>query len=334
MISQNSFIQLFPCCKIVKGNQKDAIYDLQREEYHLIPHSLTKVLDDAKNLSWGQLVSKYKSNLNILNEYLDFLIRKELIIIDENISGVMDIDKGFISSATISNAILDFDRNTDYNIQLVISELDELRCENIEIRFYDEISVQSLLNILSLFENTGIRDIEVLIPYQDILDIDFILKLHLDFPRLRKVTIHKSPKQIESVNIHDEICIIYSSEEITNEDCCGVINHWYMLPKTELYLESQQFNTCLNRKVGIDRFGNIKNCPSASHSYGTVGKIKICDVVCRAEFQRYWKIKKDDIKGCKDCELRHMCQDCRIFIEDLSDIYSKPQKCKYNPIKS
>lgn len=177
MISQNSFIQLFPCCKIVKGNQKDAIYDLQREEYHLIPHSLTKVLDDAKNLSWGQLVSKYKSNLNILNEYLDFLIRKELIIIDENISGVMDIDKGFISSATISNAILDFDRNTDYNIQLVISELDELRCENIEIRFYDEISVQSLLNILSLFENTGIRDIEVLIPYQDILDIDFILTI-------------------------------------------------------------------------------------------------------------------------------------------------------------
>ena len=334
MIAQNNFIQLFPCCKIVNGDQKDAIYDLQREKYHLIPHSLTRVLDDAKNLTWGQIVSKYSYNLDILHEYLDFLIRNELVIIDENLSGIMDIDEGFTSSSTISNAILDFDKNTNYNIQLVLRELEELRCENIEIRFYDEISIQNLLNILYLFENTSIRDLEVLIPYTDILEIDFILKLHLDFPRLRKITIHKSPTQIESINIHDEICIIYSSEEITNEECCGVINYWYMLPKTELYLESQQFNTCLNRKIGIDRLGNIKNCPSASHSYGIVGKEKICDIVRSDAFQRYWKIKKDDIKGCKDCELRHMCQDCRVFIEDLSDIYSKPQKCKYNPFKS
>ncbi len=216
---------------------------------------------------------------------------------------------------------------------MVIDELDQLRCENIEIRFFDEISVQRLLEILSLFETTGIRDIEVLIPYMEILNLDFISKLHMNFPRLRKITLHKSPKQIESVNIHDEVCIIYSSEEITSEQCCGVINYWYLLPKTELYLESQQFNTCLNRKVGIDRLGNIKNCPSASHSYGIVGEIKIIDVVSNPAFQLYWKIKKDDIKICRDCELRHMCQDCRIFIEDSSDIYSKPKKCKYNPNK-
>ncbi len=333
MISPKSFIQLFPCCKIVNGHKKDAIYDLQREEYHLIPHSLTKVLEDGKTLTWGQIVSKYKDDLNILNEYLDFLIRNELVIIDENISGISNIDDEFISSSIISNAILDFDKTTKYNVQMVIDELDQLRCENIELRFFDEISVQRLLEILSLFETTGIRDIEVLIPYMEILNLDFISKLHMNFPRLRKITLHKSPKQIESVNIHDEVCIIYSSEEITGEQCCGVINYWYMLPKTELYLESQQFNTCLNRKVGIDRLGNIKNCPSATHSYGIVGEIKIIDVVSNPAFQLYWKIKKDDIKICRDCELRHMCQDCRIFIEDSSDIYSKPQKCKYNPNK-
>lgn len=334
MISQNSFIKLFPCCKIVKGNQKDAIYDLQREKYHLIPHSLTTVLDDAKNLSWGQIVSKYKSNLNILNEYLDFLIRNELVIIDEKLSGVKEIDKEFNSASTISNAILDFDNNTKFNIQNVINELDELRCENIELRFYEVIPIQRLLKILSYFENTGIRDLEILIPYNEILDIDFILKLHLDYPRLRKLTIHECPKQLESINIHDEICIIYTSEKISSEQCCGVINHWYMLPKTELYFESLQYNTCLNRKVGVDRFGNIKNCPSARQSYGVVGKKKISEVVNCTSFQRFWKIKKDDIKSCKECELRHMCQDCRIFIEDVQDIYSKPQKCKYNPFKS
>lgn len=333
MNMSDKYIQLFPCCKIVRGKQKDAIYDLQREEYYLVPHSLTNVLEEAKSLSWEQLLIKYRTEREILNEYLDFLNKNELIFFDKKICGITEIDPNFYSSALITNAILDFDQTTSYDIKSVVEELDVLRCENVEIRFYSETSFLRLKSILDVFNNTGIRDVELLLPYNEIFNIDVITKLYLDNPRLRKITLHNAPQQVESVYIHDEICIIYTSEVITDESCCGVINQWYMLPKTELFFESLHFNTCLNRKVGIDRYGKIKNCPSFCHSYGIVGEVKIVDVVSNNDFQRYWKIRKDDIKICKDCELRHMCQDCRAFIENPNDIYSKPKKCFYNPFK-
>lgn len=333
MNTNNKYIQLFPCCKIVQGKLKDAIYDLQREEYYLIPHSLTKILEESQYLSLKELQFKYKSNIKIFNEYLDFLNKNELIFIDNKLDGINELNTSFSSSSIITNAILDFDRNTSYNIKSVIDELDVLRCENVELRFYNETTIQRIKEILNEFENTGIRDLELLLPHIELLNNEVITKLHLDFPRLRKITLHSAPRQIESVNIHDELCIIYTSEVITDESCCGVVNQWYMLPKTELFIESQHFNTCLNRKIGIDKIGNIKNCPSFYHSYGIVGEVKIADVVSRSDFQYYWKIRKEDISVCKDCELRHMCQDCRVYIENPKDIYSKPKKCLYNPYK-
>lgn len=40
--------------------------------------------------------------------------------------------------------------------------------------------------------------------------------------------------------------------------------------------------------------------------------------------------EKDDIHICKMCEFRYMCFDCRVYITDINDIYSKPLKCKYD----
>ena len=334
MIPSDSYLQLFPCCKIVNGSQKDAIYDLQREEYQLIPHALTSILEDAKTMTYGEIKAKYDKFSHILKEYIDFLIRKEYVAIDKHRLDMMDIEPDYHTFSIISNAILDFDINSKYDVKSVIEELEELRCENVELRFYDEITTKKLLEILSLFDGTSIRDVEVLLPYKNIFDLQNIEKIHLDFPRLRKLTLHKSPKKLESVNLHEEICIIYTSETITDETCCGIVNEWYMLPKTDLYLESKQYNTCLNRKIGIDRKGNIKNCPSSSLIYGKVGDTKLADIVELPQFRLYWNIKKDDIMVCKDCELRHMCQDCRIFIEDPDNIYSKPKKCSYNPYVS
>lgn len=48
-------------------------------------------------------------------------------------------------------------------------------------------------------------------------------------------------------------------------------------------------------------------------------------------FTELWHITKDRIEVCKDCEFRYICTDCRCFIIDESNIYSKPKNCKYNP---
>jgi len=66
-------------------------------------------------------------------------------------------------------------------------------------------------------------------------------------------------------------------------------------------------------------------------SYGNIRDTKLLDVVNDPEFQKVWHIKKDEITKCKDCEFRHICTDCRAYIENPNDIYSAPLKCGYNP---
>lgn len=39
------------------------------------------------------------------------------------------------------------------------------------------------------------------------------------------------------------------------------------------------------------------------------------------------------IDTCKLCEFRYMCHDCRIYITDKDNIFSKPLKCSYDIYK-
>lgn len=323
------YIQLYPCCKIVKGKDKDAIYDLQREDYYLIPHSLTRILEESSDIPWQQLKKRYKDEGNTLQSYLDLLLNKELAILGAKIDGFKELDTSFNTYSEITNAILDFNESTSYNLSDIIKELDGLRCEFIELRYYSPIAPQKLEDTLLKFDHSSFRGVEILVPYDPCYEIEYIIKLSTKFPRLRKITFHGSPDDIESIMLHEEICIIYTSELITDESHCGVVNQWYMLPKTELYIESQSYNTCLNRKLGFDKNGIIKNCPSFGNGYGKAGKVPLREIVNDKTFRKVWTIRKDDIEGCKDCELRHMCQDCRAYTTDRNNPYSKPKKCHY-----
>ena len=98
------------------------------------------------------------------------------------------------------------------------------------------------------------------------------------------------------------------------------------------FLETLHFNNCLNQKISIDRLGKIKNCPSMTKDFGDVSlRPSFEDIVTSEDFRYLWKIKKDDIEICKDCELRYACLDCRAYLTDPQNLLSKPVKCKYTP---
>lgn len=66
-------------------------------------------------------------------------------------------------------------------------------------------------------------------------------------------------------------------------------------------------------------------------SFGNIKNITFQGALKAKDFKKYWNINKDKISVCKDCEFRHICTDCRAYIENPEDIYSKPLKCGYDP---
>lgn len=335
MTIDNKHFALYPCCIVVDGKTKSAIYDLQRENFWLIPQALAHLLKHDKNLSVSEIKKKYPGNDNAINEYMRFLSDNDLgIFCKKDEIKFRNIQQEVHNPHLITNAIFDYDKNSVYDLQEGIKQLDDMGCENLELRFYDETSMKKIERIVSYTKNTCIRDLEILVPYNDDFQLDNVLELRYNNSRIRKITISGCPKEKECIYDHEEIYIIYTSESITSECHCGVVSPWYLLPKTELYMESLFYNNCLNGKVSIDRFGNVKNCPSMKKNYGKFdGRQQLIDIVKRGDFQKVWKIRKDDIHQCRDCELRYMCQDCRAYTTTPEDIYSKPIKCNYNPYK-
>jgi SPASM domain peptide maturase of grasp-with-spasm system len=68
-----------------------------------------------------------------------------------------------------------------------------------------------------------------------------------------------------------------------------------------------------------------------SQSFGNIKDTTLEEALSHPDFKKYWNITKDQIEVCKDCEFRHICTDCRAYIEEPENQYSKPLKCGYNP---
>lgn len=125
--------------------------------------------------------------------------------------------------------------------------------------------------------------------------------------------------------------IIHQEEHIDSKLHCGIISKEYFLLTREFYIEGQHRNTCLNEKISIDVNGEVKNCPSMIDSYGNIMNDNLMKILNNESFRKHWNITKDQIHVCKDCEFIYVCTDFRAYVEEPSDIYSKPLKCGYNP---
>ena len=98
------------------------------------------------------------------------------------------------SPKLITNAIFDYDKNESYNLMEGIRQLSLLKCENLELRFYDYISLSRLTDVLKWADDTTLRDIEIMLQYGEDYTFKNILNIRLLYPRLRKVSIVNSPK--------------------------------------------------------------------------------------------------------------------------------------------
>lgn len=156
-------------------------------------------------------------------------------------------------------------------------------------------------------------------------------KVYNKYRFLHSIIIHSYLEKEFDLYNDNSTKIIYSNQIISGVNNCGCISPEYFTINEKHYFESQNHNTCLNKKLSIDINGNIKNCPSMLENFGNIKNSEIKDVINKPNFKKYWNIKKDDIAVCKDCEFRHICTDCRAYLENPNDIYSKPLKCGYNP---
>ena len=199
------------------------------------------------------------------------------------------------------------------------------------MRFFSSVTIAQLYILMDALTDMGINGVEIILPYYENKESMESLERLLDkYSRIIRLVIYKSP-ELKVTRFEKSLAeVLFIEENIMSENCCGKIKYEYFNANIQLFTESQKYNSCLNRKIGIDTLGNIKNCPSMEKVYGNIVQDRIKDIVKYKNFKKYYYLNKDQITVCKDCEFRYVCVDCRAYTEN-NNLLGKPLKCNYDP---
>lgn len=331
---QNLYLKLYPNVIPVKGYNRSTLTDLYNNKCHFVPNGLIDFLTEYEltNESIFEYTTRYDDNtIIILNEYIEFIVSNNLGLLSdkETLKSFDTLPLNFYSDSKIKNVIFELNQNSNWDLKKIIDQLNECGTKYLEIRFLDYYSFQK--NILTIKDSLLLHSIEsvhILVPFDTTLQ-HFINDKLTDFYRLNKMTVYNSKSGFEIDKKF--INIYFSSQESVDHNHCGNISQDYFSINTTAYVNNRNNNNCLAYKLSIDKEGKIKNCPSFQNSYGYADEIKISDVITKNEFKELWKITKDKVSICSDCELRWVCIDCRAFTISKENNYSKPSKCNYNP---
>ncbi|THF51402.1 grasp-with-spasm system SPASM domain peptide maturase [Flavobacterium supellecticarium] len=336
-MKNRNYIHLFANCLITKGISRSVICDLQRSKYVLIPNSFADLFSKQRYYNLKEAPRIFdQENLSIFHEYVAVLKDHNFIFScsKKELKRFPQLQLKFEYPAKITNAIIDFDKNSNTTIKDIIQYfLIPYNCRHIQIRCFEDMDSIFFDTLITEINHCFIKSVEFIIKDSFEQDYTQIMKWVENNRKIKSLVLHSSQenKVIQKENYGFGI-VVTTRQKITSESHCGIIHPDYFNITIESYTESLCYNSCLNRKISIDKSGNIKNCPSMKQSFGNIKSIKTLDsIIENPDFNKYWTISKDKIETCMYCEFRYICIDCRAYLETPENIYSKPQKCGYDP---
>lgn len=339
MTGPDRTLYLYPSCKLVRGSAYSAIYDLERKRLHRFSSQYFRLFSMAAGedgLSTGIVEQLNGVSRAIASSAIDYLVEHELVSDGRGRLAEMTVELASECNEprAITSAIIDVD-DRPHDFAAIIRELDACQCPVMQVRSYgDLIGPEEIDHILRCVAGSTVQRLELLLRHSEAL-------ANFDWPRcfdvhqyLTVVQLHGAPSdRVEEHVLGPGLpprLLAWRTDLVTGPQGCGAISlETLNLPNVALFNELRQFNGCLNRKLSIRSDGQICNCPSLPETYGS-NVSAVSQIVKSAEFQDWWKIDKDSVEVCRDCEFRYVCTDCRANTPGGAR-YAKPVQCTYDP---
>ncbi|RZL50808.1 MAG: grasp-with-spasm system SPASM domain peptide maturase [Pedobacter sp.] len=331
-----NYFNLYSNILLTKGANRMLISDLQRRQSEIQSLELHDILEEFKTNSVEEVLAFYDdASKEMVQEYLDFLLDREYGFItagdwDRNFA---PLSLDFIDYKTISNLFME--RNELAIPTNLLQSIENLQIPHLVIYCNGKPSLKDFLKLENDFENSTVESIEIFAPYHAEIDEDFIQQLSNSTSRIYQLVFYNCEKEPFKINYRFSFNVLFTPEHL-KINSCGKVDVKYFDTNIKKVLEALNHNSCLNKKIGIDADGNIKNCPAMPQIFGNIKDTTLEGALSHQDFKKYWNLTKNDIDVCKDCEFRNVCTDCRAFTEQAHlneanlDV-SKPLKCGYDP---
>lgn len=215
----------------------------------MIRNSLGEILKEYN----GQLISKIFEDFEnnpVLDEYFDFLIDKEIIYQanEWEVESFRPIDLTWKNPSKISNAIIDIDEATNFDIPKLKSTFDSLGVKHLQIRRIGndcDFTTRFLAGLL----DTRLKSIELILPFTDdyLEDTKLLKKIN---PKILLVYFFGS-NAFKTVKEENLPIIILTKDSVQALNVEKSPNPKYFAVNIQLFTESQKHNAFYNRKLFI-----------------------------------------------------------------------------------
>lgn len=330
------YFNLFSNILITKGAKRILVSDLQRNNSELYPIELYEIIEELKKNSIESIVENYdEESQQIIYDYIDLLIEQEygFISYGNPNKNFIPLSYQYQTPAEISDIFIEIHDLSVLN--KIKQSIENLGVKHLNIFCKKELSVSEFQEIDTIFIESVLNSIHVFSPFSSYVDQNFLNTLHHTAVRISNLVFYGSKKSPQFAKNRFRFTVHFIKEELEISSC-GKVDLKYFNTNQPKVLEAINHNSCLHKKIGIDIDGNIKNCPLMPEVYGNIHNSGLEDALRQPGFKKYWNLTKDHIEGCKDCEFRYICTDCRAYTErnhtdsEGLDI-SKPLKCGYDP---
>jgi SPASM domain peptide maturase of grasp-with-spasm system len=328
-LDKNKFMIVHADCVPVKGYKRSCIYDLTRRRHYFVPNSLADILVNYDGLKIEKLYQDYDYS-PILDEYFQFLLQNEIIHQADKweLKHFPKIVLDWKTPSKITTAVIDMAGSNNFKTNGLSTKLDDLGVMHLQIRHLNEGKFDFLTDLLLELKDTRLKSIELILPfYPNYIDLSrSITKIN------RKVLLiyFYSAPEVKNVFKKDLPKIILTKDLEKSLHTQKSPNPKYFSVNMQLYMESIHHNTFYNRKIFIDRHGNLKNTLFGTSNFGHIDLIDISATVNSKDFQKYWLASKDETTVCRDCEFRYMCTDQRVP-EKTKEYWTHDTPCRYDP---
>jgi len=240
------------------------------------------------------------------------------------------MDYDWRAPAQITNAVVDIDRQSVWGPSHV-RVLCAVQCHYVQFRILERLEYSWVVDILNSFDRSHVDHIQLLLPASYADDREWMQSLLDQHPRLNSIRVYGVPQTGERYSDAIMRPIIWMGSSL---DEYGPAKERMVITMT-LFCESQSRHNYFNRKLHIAKDGAIGNAPETSGRFGNMNDIRdgqeMIAIVERPEFQTYWRVSKEMIDVCKECEFRFMCMDNRIPQPRASETWFHEKECPYNP---
>ncbi|WP_343687880.1 grasp-with-spasm system SPASM domain peptide maturase [Chryseobacterium gleum] len=331
-----NYFNLFSNILITKGPTRILISDLQRNISELYPLELYEIIVELKSYSIETILKDYdQESRSIVHEYIDLLLEKEYGFITEN-----DWDRNFPplsfehhEPSTITNLFIEM---ADTGIlKKIYTSVENLGIKHLVIYSLNPLTSKDFIEIDTIFKNSVLSGIEVFSPFHQKINLSFVQALQKKTIRLYSLIFYNCSKPPFKAKNEYRFSLHFLKDDL-KISACGKVELKYFNTNIPKVIEAINHNSCLYKKMGIDKNGNLKNCPLMNESFGNINSQNLEETINQPGFKKYWNLTKDYIETCKDCEFRYVCTDCRAYTENAEKNkeglnISKPLKCGYNP---